>query len=95
MAKARQLPRSFTMPWGNGQVIDEVGLPTEHNELVIQLLRYDDEAIPDSVRFCQYWHDGRFQRQPMMISEADLPGMRAALSQAPALLGLLRRLVAE
>ncbi|HUQ38606.1 MAG TPA: hypothetical protein VM030_00500, partial [Acidimicrobiales bacterium] len=79
MGKERKLPRPFTMPWGNGQVVEEVGVDTEHNELVIQLLEYDDPAIAPTIRFCQYWLDGRFQRQPMMIGEADLEAMRTAV----------------
>ena len=35
----RKLPRAFSMPWGHGKVVDEVGVETEHNEVLIQLLR--------------------------------------------------------
>jgi hypothetical protein len=83
------------MPWGDGQVVDEVGVDTEHNELVIQLLRYDDPEIADTIRFCQYWLDGRFQRQPMMIGAAEIPAMRAALKASPAIRDLLQQLVAD
>lgn len=80
------------MPWGDGKVVDEVGVETEHNEVVIQLLRYDD--FPGStLRFCQYWLDGKFQRQPMMLAEADLGRMREALRASPEIRDLLRRLV--
>jgi hypothetical protein len=94
MGKPRKLPRPFTMPWGNGEVVEEVGVDTEHNELVIQLLRYDD--FPEaSLRFCQYWPDGRFQRQPMMLSESEIPALRRAIADAPAIRDLLRRLVED
>jgi hypothetical protein len=93
MAKPRKLPRPFTMPWGNGMVVEEVGLETEHNELVIQLLEYDDPSIEPAVRFCQYWLDGRFQRQPMMIGVADLARMRQAVQTSPRLRELLAALV--
>jgi hypothetical protein len=67
---------------------------TEHNEVVIQLLRYDD--LPgDTLRFCQYWLDGKFQRQPMMVSEHDLDRLRDALRDAPEIKALLQRLVAD
>jgi hypothetical protein len=92
MSTPRKLPRKFTMPWGNGQVVDEVGVETEHNELVIQLLRYDDHP-GDTLRFCQYWLDGRFQRQPMMISEDHLDDVREALRASPQIRALLKRLV--
>jgi hypothetical protein len=94
MGKPRKIPRKFAMPWGEGQVVEEVGVDTEHNELVIQLLRYD-EIEGDTIRFCQYWLDGRFQRQPMMISEETIPAMREALKAAPAIRELLQRLVAD
>jgi hypothetical protein len=94
VGKPRKVPRPFTMPWGGGQVVEEVGVDTEHNELVIQLLRYDDFE-GDSLRFCQYWLDGRFQRQPMMIGEDSMDAMREALKGAPAIRELLKRLVAD
>ncbi len=82
------------MPWGDGMVVDEVGVETEHNEVVIQLLRYDDHP-GDTLRFCQYWLDGRFQRQPMMITTSDLNRMREALREAPEIRTLLKRLVED
>lgn len=94
MGKPRKLPRPFTMPWGDGQVVQEVGIDTDHNELVIQLLRYDD--LPgDTLRFCQYWLDGRFQRQPMMVHEDHIEALREALKAAPEIRHLLQRLVAD
>ena len=82
------------MPWGDGEVVDEVGVETDHNEVVIQLLRYDD--LPgDTLRFCQYWLDGKFQRQPMMVSEHDIDRLRDAIRESPEIKALLRRLVAD
>jgi hypothetical protein len=95
MASARKVPRPFTMPWGRGQVIEEAGIETQYNELVVQLLRYDDPELPLAVRFCQYWPDGRFQRQPMMISADAIADMRSALQAAPQLRRLLTALVGE
>jgi hypothetical protein len=86
------VPRKFTMPWGNGQVVEEVGVDTEHNELVVQLLEYDDFDQP-TVRFCQYWLDGRFQRQPMMLSAESIPALRDALKSSPRLHAMLKELV--
>ena len=82
------------MPWGDGQVVEEVGVDTEHNELVVQLLRYDEDH-PDALRFCQYWQDGRFQRQPMMMSADSIEAMREALKNAPAIRDLLKQLVED
>jgi hypothetical protein len=95
MGRPRKVPRAFTMPWGKGQVVAEVGVDTEYeSELVIQLLRYDDFE-GNTLRFCQYWADGRFQRQPMMIGEAQIDEMRKALKSAPEIRKLLKRLVAD
>jgi hypothetical protein len=91
----RKVPRPFTMPWGAGQVVEEVAVPTEYNELVVQLLRYDDPDIPPALRFCQYWLDGRFQRQPMMLSERNITELRDALRSAPAIRRLLTQLLDE
>jgi hypothetical protein len=93
MAKARKVPRPFKMPWGEGQVVEEASIPTEYNELVVQLLRYDDPDIAPAVRFCQYWPDGGFQRQPMMISEHHLTAMRDALASTPTLRRMIAALV--
>ena len=49
MGKPRKIPRKFAMPWGDGQVVEEIGVDTEHNELVLQLLRYDD-GHSDTIR---------------------------------------------
>lgn len=94
MGKGRKLPRKFEMPWGNGLVVEEVGIDTEYNELVIQLLRYDD-FDDDAVRFCQYWPDGKFQRTPMMLSRSNVDAMRKALKDAPQIRALLRELVQD
>ena len=94
MGKPRKLPRKFEMPWGNGSVVEEVGFDTEHNELVIQLLRYDD-FDDDALRFCQYWPDGKFQRTPMMLSRSNIDGMREALKAAPEIRALLQELVKD
>lgn len=94
MGKPRKLPRRFSMPWGDGEVVDEVGADDEHKEVVIQLLRYDDFAA-ETLRFCQYWPDGRFQRQPMMLSEENIPALRAAIKRSPRIRELLTQLVAD
>ena len=94
MGKPRKVPRKFAMPWGEGQVVEEVGVDTEHNEVVIQLLRYND-FDGTTIRFCQYWLDGRFQRQPMMLSVETIPALREALKSAPEIRTLLQELVAD
>ena len=95
MKAARAVPRPFTMHWGGGQIVEEASCLGPYNEPTIQLLEYSDgEAAGQwSVRFCYYDHQGRFQRNPMMINEETLEGLRAALARTPRLRALLRRLV--
>lgn len=92
-AMARKVPRPFKMPWGAGQVVEEASAPTEYNELVVQLLRYDDPEIAPALRFCQYWLDGGFQRQPMLLSERNIGALREALKEAPEIRKLLAQLI--
>jgi hypothetical protein len=73
--------------------VEEVSAHDEHKEAVIQLIDWDDGG--QTLRFCQYWPDGRFQRQPMMIGVDDLPALRSALRANPRLFDLVRQLVDE
>lgn len=94
MAGSRAVPRSFEMHWGKGVVSEEAAFTGEHHEPSIQLLEYTDgEAAGSfSIRFCYYSHEGRFQRSPLMLGEADIEQMRAALARTPRLRDLLKRL---
>jgi len=88
--KPRPLPRPFTMPWGKGQVTEEAQVTREHWEPTIQLLEYTDGAR--ALRFCFYTH-GRFNRNPMMVDEADIKELREELANAPTIKAFLQRLV--
>lgn len=93
---ARTIPRPFSMHWGSGQIVEEASSRGEHAEPAIQLMEYTDDgeaAGAYSIRFCHYSPDGRFQRRPMMIGDADIAGLRAALKHTPRLRKLLKRLV--
>lgn len=94
--KARTVPRPFTMHWGGGQIIEEASSAGEHHEPTIQLLEYmDGEAAgTTTIRFCYYSPDGRFQRSPMMLGDAEIAGLRAALRKTPRLRAMLQRLLA-
>ena len=94
-ATARKLPRPFEMHWGRGEIVEEACYEGEWHEPAIQLLEYTEgEAAGSfSLRFCTYNHGGRFQRSPLMVSEADLDGLRQALKTTPRLQAILRRLV--
>ena len=95
MTTPRKLPRPFEMHWGRGEIVEEASCVGEWHEPAIQLLAYTEgEAAGSvSVRFCTYNHRGGFQRSPLMVSEADLDGLRKALRSTPRLHELLRRLV--
>ena len=93
MAKPRDVPRPFTMPWGKGDIIEEANAVGEHHEPAIQLLRYEDGSL--SIRFSHYDHQGRFQRSPLMISSATIAGLRRSLASTPRLRVLLAKLVAS
>jgi len=95
MKRERKLPRSFEMPWGSGEIVEEASADCEHHEPTIQLLKYTDRehARRLTIRFCSYSLDGRFQRSPLMVGEDDLAALRAALAKTPQLRKLLRELV--
>jgi hypothetical protein len=87
--RARPVPRPFAFEWGKGEVVEEATFAGPYHEPSIQLLEYEDGSR--SVRFCYYDHAGRFQRSPLMIREADIGDLRAALRRAPKLRAMLRR----
>jgi hypothetical protein len=95
MPEATKVPRPFTMHWGSGEITEEVAYAGEWKESRIQLMEYrEGEAAGGwNVRFCYYSHDGRFQRGPLMVDDADVDGLRRALATAPRLRQILRRLV--
>jgi hypothetical protein len=95
MAKAAKPGREFALHWGSGFIEEEVQIETEHHRPTIQLLRFTEGAAKGTreIRFCHYDHKGRFQRSPLIIDEADLPALKAALATTPRLQAMLRRLV--
>jgi hypothetical protein len=86
----RDVPRPFSFPWGSGQVVEEASANGEWHQPTIQLLEYDEGGY--SIRFCSYTHSGRFQRNPLVVSDDDLAGLKAALNDTPRLRKLLRSL---
>ena len=95
MPAKRKLPRPFEMHWGKGDIVEEATYEGEYHEPTIQLMawREGETAGSVSLRFCTYNHRGMFQRSPLMMSEADIEGLRKALKSTPALLAVLKRLV--
>lgn len=96
MAKSRKVPRPFQMPWSRGEIIEEAAYTGPYHEACIQLMRYDEGEAAGrlSMRFCSYDHSGRFQRNPLIVSEDAIAGLRDALKSTPQLRALLRKLVA-
>lgn len=90
----RKLPRPFTMHWGSGQIVEEASFEGEYTTPAIQLMRYDEgeAAGTRSIRFCHFSHRGQFQRSPMIVGEADIEALRAAVAQTPELRRLLLRI---
>lgn len=97
MAKARKVPRPFTMHWGGGVISEEASVTTEWAEPTIQLMDYTDgEAAGGwSVRFCSFSHNGQFQRSPLMLDSGSIEAMREALKHTPRLCEILKQLVAD
>lgn len=95
MAPRRRVSRPFEMHWGRGEIIEEATFDGEYHQPTIQLLSYTEgEAAGSfSIRFCSYNHRGQFQRSPLMVSNDDLDGLRAALQETPELRDILRQLI--
>src|SRR4051794_41639968 len=93
--RVREVPRSFSLHWGSGEITEEAATDGEYHEPCFQLLEYRDgpAAGSFSIRFCYYSHDGRFQRSPLIVGEEDIEGLREALKRAPKLRAILQRLV--
>ena len=89
----RALPRSFSLHWASGEVIEEASAVGEYHESVIQLLHADEGYC--MVRFCYYDLEGRFQRSPLIVSEDDIKGLRKSLQKCPKLQALLNKLVGQ
>lgn len=83
----RPLPRPFKFYFGQGQIVEEVSCQSRWHQPTIQLLEWDDGEL--SLRFCSYTHDGRFQRNPLVVSSRDLATLAAKASRGGRLKPLL------
>lgn len=88
---ARKVPRPFEFHWGKGEVVEEAAFAGEHKESAIQLLEYEDGTV--NVRFCFYDDRGRFQRNPLVIGDGDVDGLKRALADTPRLKAFLKQLL--
>ena len=87
-------PKTFNLHWGSGIVEEEATIETQYHKPSIQLLKFTDGEATGmyQIRFCFYNHQGRFQRSPMILGEADLGDLRKALTHTPKLKKLLAKL---
>ncbi len=83
----RRTPRPFKFYFGQGQIVEEVSCQSRWHQPTIQLLEWDDGEL--SLRFCSYSHDGRFQRNPLVVSASDLAHLAARASKGGRLKPLL------
>lgn len=89
--KRRPIPRAFSFPWGNGQIVEEVSFRGQHHEPTIQLLEFTNGF--ELVRFCSYTLSGRFERNSWIASHPELDGLKSELKMAPRLRSLISRLL--
>ena len=66
----RPTPRPFKFYFGQGQTVEGISCQSRWHQPTVQLLEWDDGEL--SLRFCSYTHDGRFQRNPLVLSARDL-----------------------
>jgi hypothetical protein len=79
--------KRFSLHWGSGVVAEEAQSETAFHRPTIQLLEFTEGEVAGShaIRFCFYDKRGRFARDPLVLSEADLPALAEALKAAPVL----------
>ena len=94
MPRSRTLPRPFRLHWGSGRIIEEASVEGAYHVPAIQLLAYDDGEAAGSraIRFAYFSPRGVFQRSPLIVDEAMIDELRAAVARSPQLRTLLRRL---
>lgn len=86
-----QLPRKFSMHWGDGEIIEEARFEGEHSQPAIQLMQFASGPAAGSVslRFCHFNHAGRFQRSPLIVGEPEIDQLREAVAANPRIRALL------
>ena len=89
--------RKFKLHFGSGVVAEEARIEGEHHSPAIQLLVFTDgEAAGTSLlRFCFYNQRGSFMRDPLLLGEQEIAGLRDALQETPRLRALLSGLLAK
>lgn len=90
-SQSARVPRSFSMHWGDGQIVEEARFEGEHTEPAIQLMQFETGPTAGSValRFCHFNHAGRFQRSPLIVGETEVGLLREAVATNPRIRALL------
>lgn len=83
------------MHWGSGLSVEGAVAEGPYHIPVMQLLEYIDGPAAGSVslRFCAFSHDGRFERNPLIMDDVAIDGMRHAFRQTPRLRSPIARLI--
>jgi hypothetical protein len=89
--RKRPIPRPFSFPWGDGQILEEAAVRGKHHEPCIQLLEFTDGF--ELVRFCSYTLDGRFERNSWIAGSENLKELSFALQKTPRLRQILSELI--
>ena len=86
-----QLPRKFSMHWGDGEIVEEARFQGEHAEPAIQLMQFNSGPAAGSVslRFCHFNHAGRFQRSPLIVGVLEIDQLQEAVAANPRIRSLL------
>ena len=93
-SRGAAVPRPFSMHWGDGEIVEEARFEGEHTAPAIQLMEFQsgDAAGSVALRFCHFSHAGRFQRSPLIVSEAEVEQLSEAVLANPRLRALLLRI---
>jgi hypothetical protein len=91
----RRVPRAFSLPWGNGQIVEEAGIEGGLHQPVLQLLHYEKGSRKGqyAIRFAAYSTEGEMERRPLIVNEREFVALKAEVDRSPRLKALLRRLV--
>ena len=82
--------RRFQLHWGGGWITEEARSKTQYHEPSIQLLSFD--SGDRSIRFC-YYQDGFYQGGPLILSEANLAGLRREIRKNKTIHKFIKKLV--
>lgn len=82
--------KRFNLTFGSGRVVEEAEASCADLNPVVQLLEFDDGRR--ALRFAHY-HGPRFGRDPLVLREEEIPALREAVRDAPAVRALLRKLL--